>query len=140
MPEGVLTSNGLFSCCRSLCRMYRRLTDEHAIRRARDVLFLHVQIECDQQIQIEIAQFRHFSSTAGLPFRPEERSHAPIERRLYGLRFSFIAELNLIISHGVHVRLDCRHHPARSRSRQVATVKAWSDLTFAQHAGAPPVR
>jgi hypothetical protein len=99
-----------------------------------------VQIECDQQIQIEIAQFRHFSSTAGLPFRPEERSHAPIERRLYVLRFSFIAALNFIISRGADRRLDCRHRPARSRSRQVATVKAWGDLTFAQHAGAHPVR
>ena len=34
---------------------HRRLTDEHVLRRARDVLLLHEQIEGDQQIEIEIS-------------------------------------------------------------------------------------
>jgi hypothetical protein len=34
---------------------HRRPADEHAFRRARDILLLHEQVEGDQQIQIEIA-------------------------------------------------------------------------------------
>ena len=34
---------------------HRGLADEHALRRARDILLLHERIESQQQIQIEIA-------------------------------------------------------------------------------------